>query len=47
MDAPAAAGASKRPAAYVELDEGVVVAGAAGANDADVLEPVEEGAAAV
>ena len=43
-----AADASRRPAAYVEPDAAgapVAAAGAAGADDADVVEPVEEGAA--
>ena len=47
MAARAAAAASKRPAARVEPDAAGVPVAAAGAADADVLEPVEEGAAEV
>ena len=50
VEAHAATNASRRPAACVEPDAAgapVAVVGAAGATDADILEPVEEGAAAV
>ena len=50
MAARAAAAASRRPAARVEPDAAgapVAAARAAGADNADVLEPVEEGAAEV
>ena len=48
VEAPAAADASRRPAASVEPDAAgapVAVAGAAAATDADILEPEEGGAA--